>query len=504
MNNIIARIQNKYTPLQIILGLGILFRLVSVIFSKGFGWFDDHFLVIEAAQSWVDGYDYNYWLPDPNYPLRQPQGHPLFYVGLHYYIFKFFAFIGLQDPQIKMMFIRFLHAAWSLLIITYGYKIAQHYSNKKTALYVAGFLSLFWFMPFLSVRNLVEFVCVPPLLIATSLLIKEKKYRNYFLAGIWLGIALSIRFQTVFYIGGIGLALLLMRTNLKYLIISLLGFLLVLLITQCLVDQIIWGRPFAELSAYIKYNIDNATIYGTNVWHMYLDLILTLLIPPLSFLLFGGWLVSWKKIPILFWPVLFYLVFHTYFPNKQERFVLTIIPPFIIIGTIGMFSIYQKYKKNIPGGLFKFSRGFVLILNILLIFIVSSSYSKRNRVEAMTFLHNQPDLNMVMIDDSNKENDFTMPPLYYLGKWYSVIGITKQFYLDSVKYQFSIIPDSVKPNYIVFWQHENINARVDSFRKLFPKAKYVTTIEPSFIDKTLNWLNPLNDNETTYIYKINE
>ncbi len=504
MRNIFTNIQNKYTPLQIILGLGILFRLLAVIFSKGFGWFDDHFLVVEAAQSWVDGYDYNYWLPDVNFPDRQPQGHPLFYVGIHYYIFKFFTFIGLTDPQTKMFYLRLLHSAWSLLIITYGYKITEHLSNKKTALYVAGFLSLFWFMPFLSVRNLVEFVCVPPLLIATWLLLKEKSYRNYLFAGIWLGIALSIRFQTVFYLAGIGLALLIAKTNFKYLITCLLGFSLVLLITQCLVDYIIWGRIFAELGAYIQYNIDNATVYGTDVWHMYLDLILGLLIPPLSFLLFGGWLVSWKKIPILFWPVLFYLAFHTYFPNKQERFVLTIMPSLIIIGTIGMFSIYEKYKNRVNLKLFKFSRGFVIVLNIILIFILSLSYSKRNRVEAMTYLHNQPDLNMVMIDDSNKENDFTMPPLYYLGKWHSVIGITKQFNLDSVKYQFSIIPDSVKPNYIVFWRNENIAARVASFRKLFPHTKYITTIEPSFIDKTLNWLNPLNDNETTYIYKLNE
>jgi len=504
MKNLLSSIQNKYTPLQIIIGLGIIFRLIAVIFSKGFGFFDDHFLVIEAAQSWVDGYDYNYWLPDPNYPDRQPQGHPLFYVGIHYFILKFFAFIGLSDPQTKMFYIRLLHAAWSVLIITYGYKIAKLLSNEKTALYVAGFLSLFWFMPFLSVRNLVEFVCVPPLLIATYLLLKEKNYKNYLLAGIWLGIALSVRFQTVFYLAGIGLALLLMRTNFKYLVTCLIGFLLVILISQVAVDTYIWGRPFAEIGAYIQYNIDNATVYGTDVWHMYLDLILGLLIPPLSILLFAGWLFSWKKIPLLFWPVLFYLAFHTYFPNKQERFVLTIIPTIIIIGTIGMFAIQEKYKEKFNFKLFKFSKSFVLVVNLVLIFVLSLSYSKRNRVEAMYYLYKQPDLNMAMIEDSNRDNDFTMPPLFYLGKWHSVIGMTKNFYLDSVKYQFSIIPDSVKPNYVVFWRHENINTRLDSFRKLFPNTKYVTTIEPSFIDKTLNWLNPINDNETTYIYKINE
>jgi hypothetical protein len=500
---LIKQIRDRYTPLQIILALGILFRLIAVIFSKGFGWFDDHFLIIEASQSWVDGYDYNYWLPDPNDPGRQPQGHPLFYVGIHYFIFKFLAMIGLTDPQFKMTLIRLLHAAWSLLIIVYGYKIAEKLSGKKVAVYAALLLSLFWFMPFLSVRNLVEYVCVPPLLIATWLVLEKKEFKWFFVAGIWLGVAFSIRFQSIFYSAGIGIAMLIYRTSLKNMLACILGFVSVLAITQGLVDYILWGRIFAEFGAYVQYNIDNATVYGTDVWHMYFDLILGLLIPPLSILLFIGWLKGWKRTPVLFWPVLIYLLFHTYFPNKQERFVVTIIPTLILAGTIGCFDIYERLKTNRP----KLVRGFtwfVIALNVLLLCLISVTYSKRSRVEAMTFLRKQPDLNMVMVDDSNRENDFTMPPLYYLGKWHSVIGVTKQFYLDSVKYQFKIIPDSTKPNYIVFWRAENINARVDSFRKIFPHTKFVTTIQPGLIDKTLNWLNPMNDNETAYIYKINE
>ena len=38
---------------------------------------DDHFLVIEAAQSWVDGEDYNKWLPK-NRKDGAPTGHSWF------------------------------------------------------------------------------------------------------------------------------------------------------------------------------------------------------------------------------------------------------------------------------------------------------------------------------------------------------------------------------------------------------------------------------------------
>ncbi|MFZ0389091.1 MAG: hypothetical protein WAN36_01425 [Calditrichia bacterium] len=36
-------------PLIIILGLGLLVRLIAAIFSKGYGMSDDHFLVIQIA-----------------------------------------------------------------------------------------------------------------------------------------------------------------------------------------------------------------------------------------------------------------------------------------------------------------------------------------------------------------------------------------------------------------------------------------------------------------------
>lgn len=63
-------------PLRSAIFLGLFVRLMAVIFSKGFGFFDDHFLVIEASQSWVDGTDYNNWLPSDTDSTRQPQGHP--------------------------------------------------------------------------------------------------------------------------------------------------------------------------------------------------------------------------------------------------------------------------------------------------------------------------------------------------------------------------------------------------------------------------------------------
>jgi hypothetical protein len=496
--------KTKYTPLQQLLIIGLLIRLVSVFFSKGFGWHDDHFLIIESSQNWADGFD-NSWLPSKSDPSRGPQGHSFFYVGIHYYIFKFFHFIGVVDPQVKMFFIRLLHALWSLLIIKYAYKIAEQYSTKKVAWYVGIFMTLYWFMPFMSVRNLVEFVCVPPILIAIyQLNKKDLNWKNFLYAGLWLGIAFSIRFQSVFISFGVGLALLLLRTSFKNLVVLTLSFFAVVLLTQGVVDYMIWKRPFAEFMSYVDYNIANAGVYGSDVWHMYFDLILGLLIPPLSFVLFAGYFYSWKKTALIFWPVLLYLAFHTYFPNKQERFVMTILPLIVISGTIGMFMLWDKYKQKINLKLFRVSKVFVITLNLILLPILSSSYSKRHRVEAMYYLYTKNDSNNFIIEDSNKESDFLLPALFYYGKWPSVYGINKTNTADSALVYYNAQDAKTKPTYMVFWQAENIEARVDSVKKRFPHLTYETTIDPSLIDKTLYWLNPYNDNQTAYIYRIDK
>ena len=106
-----------------------------------------------------------------------------------------------------------------------------------------------------------------------------------------------------------------------------------------------------------------------------------------------------------------------------------------------------------------------------------------------------------MIDDFNRD-DFLLPPLFYLGKWGSTIGVTKIAPPDTALKIFNRMQPNERPNYVIFMQAENINARVDSLRKRFPTLHYEATIEPSFIDKTMHFLNPVNDNQTTYIYKI--
>ena len=98
-HSILKNIEKR--PLLFIIPIAFLIRLLAVIFSPGYLMHDDHFLVIEAAQSWVDKYDYNNWLPE-NSKDGNPTGHSMFYVGLHYFFFYMLNILNIEDPSFKM------------------------------------------------------------------------------------------------------------------------------------------------------------------------------------------------------------------------------------------------------------------------------------------------------------------------------------------------------------------------------------------------------------------
>jgi hypothetical protein len=487
-------------PLQLILFVAIVLRLVAAIFSKGFGWHDDHFLVIEASQSWVDGTDYNRWLP--KHGNTTPSGHSFFYPGIHFLIFSFLKWIGMTEPQSKMVVVRLLHALLSLVIVVLGYRIAEKLSNRNTARITGLLLAAYWFMPFLSVRNLVEFVSIPFLLLACWYIIKndsrEGLMRRIFLAGIFCGMAVCVRFQSVIFVGGLGLALLIQRKWTQVLMLAF-GTALFFCLFQGINDYLVWGKPLVEFKEYVRYNIENAHAYLTNTWYSYIVLILGLLIPPISIFLFFGFLRTWRKHILFFLPTFLFLVFHSWFPNKQERFILTIVPFVILLGTIGWTgfvnqSIFWTSRRKLLRGCYVFA----IAVNLILLPFVTTMYSKQARVESMVYLSKDESIDKIAFEDSNRQGT-KLAARFYLKKWIPVIEISK----DRPVEQFIQEHGTNPPDYILFFEEKNLEERVAKIQSHFPQMRYEATIGQGLIDELLHKMNPQNNvNQEVYIYKL--
>ncbi len=502
-------------PLVLILFLGIFFRIIAVIFSKGFAFHDDEFLVLDPAGSWVDGFDYNAWLGGRAEMNHAPEGPSLFFPGIHYFILKYLKWRGIMDPQYKMYILRSIMALWSLITIVVGYKITDFFAGKKVARQAGILLAILWFYPMLSVRNLVEMFCIPPLILATWFAINPKRKDRlitYLWIGLLCGIAFNTRFQTSMFTGGLGLVVMFRKNEqsishrVKQVLLFGFSFIAAVVAVQGVVDMFIWGKPFAEFTAYIKYNIDNSRGYPNGPWYNYFLVVGGILVPPISLFLMFGYFRSWKKYTILFLPAFCFFLFHSAFPNKQERFILPMVPFVIILGSIGWNEFLQtsKYWQKHPG-ILKGCWTFFWVLNLIALPIVSTMYTKRSRVESMYYLYCQKDLRNYMVEESYR-GDATQEPMFYTGKWYfHPREITNEHSLLQDYQYLQTVPDTLyHPNYVLFFGTENIDARIAAFKKMYPVMTYKATIEPSYLDLLICKLNPINRNETVYIYKFDD
>ena len=502
-----VKIVQKYwndKPVLLIMLLAIFFRLLSVIFARGWGMIDDHFLAVESAQSWVDSFDYNAWLPgSPG--NTGPTGHNFFYPGLHFLLFSFFKLIHLNDPQLKMTIVRLINASWSLITVYFGYKIPERLSDKRSARMVGLLLAVLWFMPWISVRDLVEVSCIPFLVLAIWFIVSRGDQPGqtsaYFLAGLFIGLAFDIRPQTILFSIGIIIVVLLER-KWKETITLILGALIPVILVQGTVDYFIWNRPFVELIGYVKGNIKSAHDYITLPWYNYFFVIFGMLIPPVSLMLFYGFIRNWKKFLLIFIPVVLFFALHSYFPNKQERFILPILPFFIISGVIGWNEFVERSKFWMNHkGLLRGSWIFFWVINILLLVPVSMVYSKRARVETMVYLSKYKDIKYILIADeaSNPE----LFPRFYLGQWPGIYDtfIGNENTVTMIERIAAKKTAQQYPRFILFTGSKMNSQSVIRARKSFPFLVYETTIEPGLVDKLMHWLNPINVSRNVYIYR---
>jgi hypothetical protein len=479
-------------PLRAILLIAVLPRLAAALFSKGYGMHDDHFGPIE--QPFIIMQYLTYWTG-----RTIPHGHSIVYPSLHYLLFNALEFVGIRDPQAKMYVVRFLHAAYSLLIVYYGYKIAKALSDRTTARKAGLVLALFWPLPFLGVRNLIEVICIPPLMAGMYYaLTSRSNLRNAFIAGLWLGLAFVFRYQTLLITGTVGLVFL-FRKEFRHTSWCAIGFLLSVFVVQGSADIFAWGYPFASFIEYVRYNMAHGEDYTTGPWYNYILLVFGTLLPPLSALLIYGFFKYWRKAAIIVFPVLVFFVLHSYFPNKQERFILPVVPLILVLGVVGLEESIRKsaYWLRHARMLKSFWVAF-WVLNLILLVPFSLYYGKRSRVEAMYELYGKPLEGVVLVGG---KVGTSQPPLFYTGKYpVNYYEVNSDDQLVSLKSELG--ESKVRITHVVFFGTEQLDDRIGNIgRELGLTLRLERRTDPSFLDVVFYRLNPKhNKNEITFVY----
>jgi hypothetical protein len=515
--------------LRTIILVALLARLIAVFFAPGYLMHDDHFLTVEPASSWADGQNFNNWKPGVDNDRVHPEPISFFYPGALSGVFTVLQALGIDDPSVQMVWMRLLHALWSLITVYFAVRIVRMIADEKSALTTGWLLALIGVLPNFAVRNLVEMVCQPFLLGGLFLLIRYGAMRSFEFAGMsfhhhadrrdipWLhliaaalimGLAVGVRYQTVLIVALTGAVLLLQGSWLRMTVFGAISF-FAFFLTQ-IDDVLLWGgQPFQHLTGYFEYNKENAGNYpGAPL--AYLSFIGYFILPPVSVMLLWGFVRTWKKYLLLFLPAAGFLLFHILYPNRQERFILPALPLFVMLGVIGWnewvnSSSFWQQRRGLHRTLWRI----FWVINTLVLLVFATTYSKRSRVEAMHFLYNQGNC-INFIHEFTHADGRAQLPRHYANLWVSYYPMNNA---TDVEYLVSVMPRNAEqkahrlekqpvPNYILFVDDTDLDQRVERLRTHFPTLQKRATIEPGWFDLLLNRINPLNKVERIHIYEM--
>lgn len=497
----------RQSPLRTILIVGLCLRLIAAVFSKGYAMTDDHFKIIAEAAYEVHDKESTFWTP--GYREEKASKRSMLYPYANYLFLEALYTVNIKDPQTIMFFNRLVHAMFSMLIIVLSYYTTRLFASEKMALMAAWIAAIFWFLPMMSVRNLIEIVCIPFLMGGAYLIMKAYKeklsWKYFFWAGVLLSFAFTIRYQTAAFSAGLGLYLM-FHNKWKAVFWIILGGLLPLISNHLILETVLYDfGPFEKLINYLSFNVAHAKSYVTGPWYNFVILFLGIFIPPFSLILARGVIRSWKNHRILLLPFLLFIVFHSVFPGKQERFILPVLMYFPIIGLIGYEELKKEsnWFKNHPK-FFKTSWRIFLVVNIILLVPITLTYSKKSRVESMYYLANKPQKEKdVLLFMAGRINDVNLMPVFYTNYDYypTYYKVGNMEDLEAVMDTLSTMNQDRYPDYAFIVEHDEKEAQIEKLSPMM-ELDFEKTIEAGFIDKLMHWLNPRNKNYDIHVYKV--
>jgi hypothetical protein len=170
------------------------------------------------------------------------------------------------------------------------------------------------------------------------------------------------------------------------------------------------------------------------------------------------------------------------------------------VGLSGWYTFLEEHpptiawKKIIAGGWV-----FFWIINLLLLPFFSTMYSKKARVEAMVYLSQYENISTLVLEDSNR-GYASMMPLFYLKQWPQTIMVAENHPYSDYPID-PVLNEAIVPDFVLFFDSKNLDERLKTANEFFPDLVFEKKIEPGLIDELIHWLNPINANQTIYIYR---
>ncbi|RKX31133.1 MAG: hypothetical protein DRP46_03985 [Candidatus Zixiibacteriota bacterium] len=497
----------KKHPLLFCMIVALALRLCSVVFSKGFMANDDHFETIQVSYNAVQ----TSLLSEEgcinwNAMKGTDVGRSPLYTLFNYSIMTVLTWLGMYDLDPMMYFIRLIHALLSLLLVYYGFKYVHLATGNKNYSLITGLiLAAHFLMPYIGVRNLVEVVSADLLMPCVYFAyrgVREENNRLLMLAGILGSLSWLIRFNTGLAVIPIPFAIWYLTGRIRPALYFCTGCMLIAVFGASL-DAVYLGT-FGRST----YNIFNSFLYVTKSpplpqpIYMFAGLILGIFIPPFS--LFFIFSIFRKKIIsshlILFSSAAAFFIIHSFIRHKEERFMIPIFPLLVVLGMLGLyFWLKNSNPKSLMRRIFKYSAVFAVILNLIVLPLFTFNYAHKGMVEPFVYLSRQDDVEMVVIDRTERRRflavsyaGYTKPDYFKVDKWEELAA------LDPHSPVFN------RANYFIIFSDEHADRHADSLTGYFGEISPVFHSTPSLMDAILHFMNPkYNHLSEAWVYKRN-
>jgi len=394
--------------------------------------------------------------------------------------------IGIHDPGVEMLLVRLVQAAYSLLVVYFVYRMLERSLGRESAMLGGLLAAAFFAMPVTAVHQLEESVAQVPLLAACWWWQRSESAIGYRLSAIWgalagvaLGTALILRFPLIGFVAAFVIMALLQRVTPRQKL-AFLGGLALVIVLQGYSNVFInhqWGYSFIERLGPMfhpqRMALEAEGYPSSPPWHYVLTLVAAL-IPPVSILLLAAAIQGGRRFPLIGIATLVFLVSHSIVANKQERFLLPILPLLLILVVAGLPWLAARIAPAYHGMWWYF-----WIVNGALLLVLTLSFAKKDRVEPLLFVYHRHDATGVLVAQYNES--FGVPE-YYLGKpqpTLVVVGREQEVHVGGVPI-----------NYVILYSDTPEADRVFLAGALHRNLTLLTTITPSLADRLAHAINP--------------
>jgi len=406
--------------------------------------------------------------------------------------------IGIHDPGVEMLVIRLVQAAYSLLAVYFVYRLLERSMGPESAMLGGLLAAAFYAMPVTAVHQLEESVCQVPLLAAFWWWQRtEDRHQSppfwAALAGAALGAALLLRLPLIGFVGVFVLLVLLrphpVTASDK---LAFLGGLALVVVLQGYSNAVVnheWGYSFAQRLGPMlhpqRMAVESDGYPSNPPWHYVLTL-LAALIPPASILLLAAAVKGGRQVPLLGLATLAFLVSHSLIANKQERFLLPILPALFILIVVGLPWLAARITRPVYRGMW----WYFWTVNTALLVIVTFSFSKKDRVEPLLVVYRRHDATGVLVAQYNQT--FSVPE-YYLGNPRPALAVVERG--QDVESSTRGLPI----NYVVVYSDTPEADRVSLAAALHRNLTILTMIQPSLTDRLAHAINPRHNRAHTAV-----